>query len=273
MKKLTKEEFIEKANSVHGGKYDYSKVIYTNYNEKVCIICPEHGEFYQTPANHLRGAGCHVCGKKKSAISHTQTTDKFIEKAKKIHGDRYDYSKTVYNGCFENVKIICPEHGEFIQQATIHLQGCGCPMCVNNKKYTNEEFIKKAEAIHGDKYDYSKVIYANAKTKVCIICHGKDKYGNEHGEFWQTPSNHLHGSGCPKCKTYKLQVDIRNFLTEHDVTFEEQKTFEWFKNKQGSKTLDFYLPEYNAAIECQGIQHFEPIDFASKGKEWAEKKI
>lgn len=272
MKKMTTEEFIEKAKSVHGSKYDYSKVEYLNNRTKVCIICPEHGEFWQEPGNHLRGCGCDKCGEKKSQISKTRTTEKFVLEAKSIHGDVYDYSKSEYTGCFGLVNIICRKHGEFFQRANDHLHGCGCPICANNQKYTTEMFIEKAKTIHGDKYDYSKCIYKNARTKVCIICHDKDKYGNEHGEFWQTPSNHLRGNGCPKCKTYKLQTDLRNFLIEHNATFEEQKTFEWLKNKQGSKTLDFYLPEYNAAIECQGIQHFEPTDFANKGKEWAKKK-
>lgn len=272
MKKLTTEEFIEKAKSVHGSKYDYSKTDYLNSHTKVCIICPEHGEFWQEPGNHIKGCGCSKCGEIKSQTLKTRTTDEFISAAKLVHGSKYDYSKTIYNGCFENVTIICREHGEFTQRANDHLQGCGCPICAGNYKYTKAEFVNKAKTVHGEKYDYSKSVYENIRTKICIICHNKDRYGNEHGEFWQTPTNHLRGNGCPKCKTYRLQTDLRNFLLTNGVEFVEQKTFEWFKNKQGVKTLDFFLPAYNVAIECQGIQHFFPTDFANKGTEWADKK-
>lgn len=117
------EEFIEKARKVHGNKYDYSKVEYINSKTKVCIICPEHGEFWQTPSIHLR-SGCYKCSKKPKI-----DTVLFIKRAKTVHGNRYDYSKTFYNGAKKNVEIICPIHGRFIQNAQHHLNGHGCPTC------------------------------------------------------------------------------------------------------------------------------------------------
>lgn len=273
MKRLTTEKFIEKAKITHGDKYDYSRVEYLNNHAKVCIICPEHGEFWQNPNNHIKGSECPMCGKEKRNSAIRLTTEKFIERAKKIHGNRYDYSNVDYKGCFEKVKIICPEHGEFLQIPNDHISGCGCPKCANNQKYATEEFIERAKNVHGDEYDYSNVVYKGCFEKVKIICHKKDKYGNEHGEFLQIASNHLQGCGCPKCKTYKLEAEIRNFLIENKIEYEEHKTFSWFKNEIGTKTLDFYLPKYNAAIECQGIQHFVPTDFANKGEEWANEKF
>ena len=100
----------------------------------------------------------------------------FIEKAKKVHGDKYDYSKVNYIDSKTKICIICPEHGEFWQTPSSHLRKRGCPFCANNIKYTNEKFIEKASAIHHNRYDYSKTKYVNNKTKVCIIC-------PEHGEF------------------------------------------------------------------------------------------
>ena len=111
------------------------------------------------------------------------------------------------------------------------------------------EFITKAKEIHGDKYDYSKVEYINCDTKVCIIC-------LEHGEFWQTPSSHLDGKGCPICNESHLERDFRVFLQENNIQFEYQKRFNWL----GRQSLDFYLPEYNIAIECQGEQHFTSVE-------------
>ena len=264
MKKLTKKEFIKKAKQVHGDKYDYSKVDYINSSTKVCIICPEHGEFWQTPNNHLKKSGCQICGKIKQNKLETKTTEDFIKESTIIHNNKYNYSKTIYKGALKKVCIICPEHGEFWQTANSHLQGCGCKKC-KGFKITNEECIAKAKKVHGDKYDYSKTNYINSKEKVCIICH-------EHGEFWQLPNNHLKGNGCPNCRNYKLENEIKILLEKNNIKFEQHKYFNWLKNKNSYKTLDFYLPDYSAIIECQGIQHFKPTDFAGKGKEWAEEK-
>ena len=133
------------------------------------------------------------------------TTQDFILKAHELHGDKYDYSEVEYKSAKEKVKIICPKHGPFWQTPTAHLNKkhpAGCPLCNGGRKLTTEEFVQKAKELHGDRYDYSKTKYIDNKTKVCIICHEKDKNGIEHGEFWQLPSNHIHKTnkrGCPKC--------------------------------------------------------------------------
>jgi len=125
MKRLTTEQFIEKAKAVHGDKYDYSLVDYKNAKTKVKIICSIHGVFEQIPYNHLQGKKCFECnGSKKT------TTKQFIEKAKVIHGDKYDYRQVKYNNRHNKVKIVCPEHGPFEQTPGCHLNGNGCPKCV-----------------------------------------------------------------------------------------------------------------------------------------------
>lgn len=121
-----------------------------------------------------------------------------------------------------------------------------------------EDFIKNAKKIHGDRYDYSKVKYINNRTKVCIICH-------KHGEFLQMPHLHLCGCGCPSCQQSKLEnktIEILNKLSIKYINHCNKKTLEWL----GSQHLDFYLPDYNVAIECQGIQHYKPIEYFG-GKE------
>ena len=204
--KMTNEEFIAKAREVHGDKYDYSKTVYKDSETKVCIICPEHGEFWKTPYDHLKGQGCMRCAKHNRHI----TTEEFIENARKVHGDKYDYSKTVYKTTHEPVCIICPEHGEFWQRPSSHLRGAGCSKCNGGVSYTQEEFIAQAREIHGDKYDYSKVKYVNNNTPVIITC-------PIHGDFKQTPQVHVTlKCGCPNCvgmrKQYKLSL-----LTENDI--------------------------------------------------------
>ena len=120
-----------------------------------------------------------------------------INKAKKIHDNKYDYSKVHYINNKIKVCIICPKHGEFFQEPKAHLKGQGCPKCSGCAKLTMDDFIEKARKVHGDEYDYSKVKYINNHTKVCIIC-------PEHGEFWQTPNSHLNGNGCYSCKNKKI---------------------------------------------------------------------
>ena len=197
-----KEKFIEKAYKVHGNRYDYSKVNYKNSETKVCIICPEHGEFWMTPASHVRGYNCPKCANINRGRYKKWGIDEFIEKAKFIHGDKYDYSKVEYKGIEDKVCIICPEHGEFYQTPSAHvLLKQGCPKC-SGRGLSTDEIIKKFREIHGDKYDYSKVVYDKMHSKVCIIC-------PEHGEFWQTPSKHLLGQSCPKCSVNKRSKEHR----------------------------------------------------------------
>ena len=245
----TKEEFIIKARKVHDDKYDYSKVEYDGYKTKVCIICPEHGEFWQKPNDHLKGCGCKKCANDKTRERKTLTKEEFIKKAYEKHGVKYDYSNVNYVNSATKVCIICPKHGEFWQVANSHLQGVGCPKCSGKYVPTTEEWIASARKVHGEKYDYSKVEYVNAHTKVCIIC-------DEHGEFKQTPANHLLGQGCQKCNLSHLERDVMNYLDDVGITYEYQKRFDWL----GLQSLDFYLPDYNVGIECQGEQHFFPVE-------------
>lgn len=245
--KKTNEEFVQKAREVHGDKYDYSKVKYDGEKNRVQIICSIHGEFTQRAGSHLRGSGCPICGGKVHF-----NRDLFIKRSLETHSIRYDYSKVHFSKSTEKVCIICPEHGVFWQNAVYHSNGGNCPKCVGGVKLTRESFIEKATAVHKGKYDYAKVEYKNYSTKVCIIC-------PEHGEFWQTPNNHLFGAGCPTCPQSNLEGELRQFLIKNGIIFEQEKGFDWLRYKK-KLFLDFYLPGRNIAIECQGKQHFAPVD-------------
>ena len=195
---MNTEEFIKKANIKHNNKYNYSKTIYNLSRIKVCIICPEHGEFWQTPNDHLSGYGCPECGK----ISKKKyTLDIFKKKAQEIHGNRYDYSKVNYTGMNNKVCIICPEHGEFFQTPNNHINNKkGCKKCADKKlsetkkKYTTESFIELSKNIFGENtYDYSKTVFNGVNNKLCITC-------PKHGDFWVTPNKHLRRNfGCRLC--------------------------------------------------------------------------
>jgi len=191
-KKVTTEDFIEKAKKVHGNKYDYSLVEYVNALTKIKIICKKHGIFEQKPKNHLLGCNCSICSNVKKP-----NTKEFIKKAKKVHGNKFDYSLVKYEDNKTKVKIICPVHGIFNQSPNSHITNkSSCPKC-NIINLTTEEFIETATQIHGNKYDYSLVEYENAHKKVKIIC-------KKHGVFEQVAYSHLNKRGCIKCSDEKL---------------------------------------------------------------------
>lgn len=203
-----KLKFLEKAKVKFGDKYDYSKVDYIDSKSPIVIICPIHGEFEQTPSNHLRGKGCPKCGRKRDP---NKLKEDFIRKANEIHHNKYDYSKVNYVNSQTKVEIICPEHGSFWQIPNQHILGRGCPICAGVKKSSTGEFIEKARKIHGNKYDYSKVKYVNCMAPVEIIC-------PKHGSFWQVPNDHIsHKCGCPKCyneKGGRINLTLEEFQNE-----------------------------------------------------------
>ena len=263
--KITKdtEWFLEKAHAIHGDRYDYSETRYISAKDKLCVICHElddggheHGRFWLTPHQHLtHSGGCQKCGHPK------HTLEWWIKEARKVHGDRYDYSKVVYNNNKDSVTIICPDHGEFQQMPMYHLKGGICPKC-NGRNLTTEEIIEQFKSVHGDRYDYSKVDYVNKTTEVRIIC-------RIHGEFSQKPAGHLRGNGCPTCNQSHLENDVERLLKSQKMIFNKQKSFPWLKDK-GALRLDFFLPDYGVAIECQGVQHFLPSDFMGGEKQLLE---
>jgi len=253
------DKFIEKAKKIHGDKYDYSKTVYKNAKEKVLIICPIHGEFWQLPTNHYRYE-CSVCGDEKIKNKKMSDISNFIEKAKKVHGDKYDYSKSIYKGVKEKINITCSIHGEFWQLPTNHMKGFGCLYCFkeNNKIRSNNKmlaskitFVERAEKVHTNKYDYSKTIYKGEKEKVLIIC-------SNHGEFWQKVGNHLQGQGCPKCRTSIGENRIIKLLTEKNIEYIYQHKFEDCKSIR-LLPFDFSIikdKKIVGIIEFDGPQHY-----------------
>ena len=254
MGNVTKDDFIKRAKAVHGDKYDYSQVEYVNTQIPVTIVCPIHGSFLQRPNDHMLGRGCRKCGHIKRREKRVKTTSQFIEDARKVHGDKYDYSQVEYVNNYTDVKIVCPKHGVFSQIPHVHLYGCGCPKCRDvmngeNRKFTTEEFIHKAKMKHGDRYDYSKVIYSNEKEKVEIIC-------KEHGSFWQTPFNHIYGRGCPKCNASSGEKAIMKWLENEGIDYLYNEPIEGCEVNGNLLFFDFIIKGRNIAIEHQGGQHY-----------------
>lgn len=219
LKKRNTKDFIIEAKKVHGNRYDYSLTEYKGWASKVIIICSIHGEFNQVANCHLQGSGCRKCGIIKYSSHRRIPLEAFLVEAKKKHANKYDYSFILdYKGIKSKIKIICPIHGEFYQQAYNHIKGCECPKCGKQKtaeknSMSQEQFIGRSNKIHLNKYDYSKVVYKNGYTNIKIIC-------PIHGEFSQRPRCHLNGSGCPKCGKViafeKLSYNREEFIAAAD---------------------------------------------------------
>ena len=207
MKKLTTEEFIEKAVKVHGDRFSYEFSEYISSRDKIKITCKIHGVFEQTASSHLKGNGCYKCRdtkrspvkeKNNSTTKQLNRRDEFIRKAKLKHGeDKYDYSLVEYVNSSTNVTILCKDHGPFSQRPSHHTNKTGCPKCFamrygQHLKLTQEEFIRRSIETHGNKYDYSLVDYKNSNADVKIIC-------PKHGLFEQKPKHHMVRTGCRIC--------------------------------------------------------------------------
>lgn len=133
------------------------------------------------------------------------------------------------------------------------------------KKLTTIDFIIRAKEVHGDKYDYSETEYNGWNKLIKIYCKKDKKY------FFQKGGIHLSGAGCPICQESKLEKTVEIFLKQNNIIYDREKTFIWLKYKN-NLSLDFYLPEYNIAIECQGMQHFKEIDFFGGEKGFSDVK-
>lgn len=255
---FTKEQFLEYVKKTHDDleKYDFSNIPeqfdLPYYAKPVTFVCKEHGEFMMKYNKFLNGDKCPYCtGKKK-------TDKQYRELLTKLHPE-LDFSMTKVSECDSDYKIWvrCPQHGMKYTRLYHLLNGCGgCKECGNEKIRktqipSKEEFEEKVHRVHGDRYDISKVEYINAYTKVEIIC-------SKHGSFWVTPDSFINRkSGCPICNNSHLEDELSRFLNKNNIKYIPQRSFKWL----GIQRLDFYLPDYNVAIECQGIQHFKITNY------------
>lgn len=222
-----KKIFIERARKVHGDLFGYDNVNWIEYTGIVFITCRKHGDVEVKALGHVKGTGCYKCDaeaheemllnkKKKKAIDkHLQ----FLAKAREKHGDRYDYSLCIFVRSHDKVIIICRIHGRFEQIAKTHVGDppSGCPTCADmDHRKTTEEFIADATSVHGQRYDYSEVVYILCNELIRIIC-------RIHGVFMQIPSQHLSGRGCHKCSKTALQTTemfIARAITTHGKRYD-----------------------------------------------------
>lgn len=256
MRKLSQEEFINECNKKHNFKFDYTNVKYINAKEKISIICPKHGEFKQRPNEHKNGQGCHNCYNEIRSELQLSNINNFIEKSTTKHGNKFDYSRSVYINSLTKIEIICKKHGVFYQIPGSHWTfEEPCPSC---RRIQKDEIMKSFNLKHNNKYDYSISLFDNkttTKSYINIIC-------KKHGVFKQRINHHIDGTGCPKCKESQGEKTICEILCEigltYNIDFFREKTF---KNLifENNLFFDFFLPKYNLCIEFDGDQHFKPI--------------
>lgn len=316
---MEKEKFIKMTQDVHGSKYNYDLLPDVfKMTDRIRIVCDLHGEFIQIARNHVHSKqGCPICGRIKANKKMTDTFEQFIEKEKKVHGDKYEPIRESFTSTKNKLKILCKKCGNvFEQTGTMHLAGNGCSFCnPPHRKLTTDEFrerlsethpnlellseyvstntpitvrckihdhtytttphrlvqgancqkcydekrgksikkptdkvIEDLRKVHGDKYEYPNIQeeYKNNKSHISVIC-------KEGHEFNASMNKLLRGQGCPVCNESHLEREISKLFP----SAQRWKRFKWL----GKQNLDFYIPISHIAIECQGIQHLEPLDF------------
>ena len=281
-KKLTIEEVKERINFVHNNYFGLDKLnVDGGVNSKVTVTCPVHGDIEMKLNNLLNGKNCKKCSlegikhkinilPKRNKSTKKLNKEEVINRINKIFGEnRYDTSKLEYKNYKTPMTLIChekdefgEEHGEFKRLAGHLFRGEGCPKCGGNYHPTTEEFIEIAKKKRSDaNVSFEKAIYKSIHTPLIITCHNKFDNGEEHGDFEMSPANFIHAKqNCPKCNLYRMENEILLSLRENNIEFIPQcdsRTLSFL----GRLKLDFYLPRYKIAIECQGIQHFEAIGF------------
>ena len=243
------EAFLEKARLIHGDRYTYGLFSERDEKSRTKIICDVHGPFWQTRQNHLKGSGCKPC----ALEFRTTTVEEFIERSQQIHGiGTFDYSRVIqFKSTREKVLIICPNHGEFYQQARDHMRGVSCQNCAIERSRTNfEEFVARARLIHGDRYHYFKETWGLIPGFVELTC-------SEHGRFKQNWYNHTIGMGCARCVSQVSRAETRLFEWINESV--EESVIQSNRKVIYPKELDIYIPSLALAVEFNGIAYHDKL--------------
>ena len=241
-KVINTETLIKEASKIHNNKYDYSKSEFKGSQKKVCIICPIHGEFWQTPEQHLKGHGCPTCGHIKTCNHTRSNTEDFVKRAKELWGDLYDYSKVEYRNNHDKIVVICKEHGEFLVAPSNHLAHKGCPVCKTSKgelkikNYLDSKNIKYnwQHSIHLDCLaKLTNLIIADffieTENKKCII----EYNGIQHYQY----TSCFHEDEDAFKRQLRRDAELRKYCLENNIYLLEIK----YDNKNIEETLDNFL--------------------------------
>jgi hypothetical protein len=236
---------------------------YVNTQKSIHFECKICGHvFKRRPYSCLSSNGCPKCHDPKNK---KLTTEEFRRRGTSIYNGKYDYSESEYVATDTPLTVICheldefgEEHGRFMvtPHAHIGMMRSGCPKCTR-KFGSKERFEKLANRKYNNLYNYNNFVYNGAFSESFVTC-------KIHGDFLVSPNRHLNGQMCPKCVGSIMEKEISSLLDEHNIEHFMRKHFAWL----GQQELDIFIPQYNVAIECQGIQHFKPIKFYGGEKEF-----
>ncbi len=234
MKESSTEKFINRAIAKHNGKYSYNFVNYVNNHTPILITCPIHGNFEQRPSKHLSGQGCPICkGTRKKTI------EEFIQQARKVHGNKYDYSKVEYINSITEVEILCPKHGSFRQTPRHHINcKCGCPQC--NMSHGEELLMNYLNSVNIKYESQYKVIVPNdiRKTGKIFI----DFYLPEYNTFieYNGIQHYIMQNGFGGKLKFEAQVNRDNYLRKYceetnikliEISYKEKDIIGYLKSK------------------------------------------
>ncbi len=243
-RRTTVEDFIKRAKAAHGDRYDYSKIEYRGVDSKVVITCPEHGDFEQIPYDHMKGRGCAKCGAAKAVEARRHSLHDFVTSARLLHGDKYDYSKSVYVSSLTQIEIVCPDHGSFWQVPHDHKTRYGCRACSGLEPIDFETFETRGSFAHQGAYEYDGKTYTGYSGTVGVKC-------QTHGWFVQRPKDHARGAGCPSCASEKTsskaERDIGDWLEGLG-----ERVIRNDRTALGGMEIDIYLPDRAVGIEYNG---------------------
>lgn len=263
MRKKTQEEFIQQLNNKFNNKFDTKEVNYINNKTPVILTCKDCGLRKEYRPDTILAKrtiiGCFKCelvNKKDRAVAKRNKVEELIERAKEIHGLKYDYEFVEYKALSKKVKLKCNACGNIFEQSLEkHLAGQGCPKCAGRER-TTEEAIKIIKNIYGDIYDFKEFKYINATTKSKLIC---KKHNKEIKVSFHTLTSSYKDRKCCSCEWQSsANLYIKKLLDEKDIENIPEYIFKDCKNIEPLK-FDFYLPKYNCVVEFQGVFHFKDI--------------
>lgn len=271
-RQYTTETFKTRLSEIYGDKFGLDLVEYNGAYKPIKLVCPIHGEFKVRACMAARGdASCKKCSSITKRLNSRIPFKEIIKRIIDKHPDFLIDENQDYVNTHTSINITCPIHGNFKMSPNDIFNGQGCPKCGKEsmklkRSHNIDWLIKESNKIHGDKYSFEHFVYKNTKTKSYVTC-------KKHGDFPISADKLIYGKrGCPHCSSSKLETSLKMALEKNNEEFIHKcdaNIFPWLRNQH----LDFYLPKYNIAIECQGIQHYEPTRFGGISEEKAIEQL